>query len=190
LLGEVFISLAVMGWQVASPAAVRTAMARHYERIDTAQAEGRDSCHCASRSPQQQVQALLIERWGLVPKAEKRELPVYSLVVAKCGHKLTKSREQKGRNMSNCARRISGTTVNMKWWRMPWPDCCGVQWWMRRESRGFYDFSKESTPETATDENGRSIFTAIQDQIGLHRESKRAMAPVFLIQKINKPSEN
>jgi len=39
----------------------------------------------------QRMQALLMERFGLVLRSETREMPVYGLVLAKSGSKLTKS---------------------------------------------------------------------------------------------------
>ena len=40
------------------------------------------------------------------------------------------------------------------------------------------------------DANGPSIFTALNEQLGLRLESKKAPATVFVIEKIEKPNEN
>jgi uncharacterized protein (TIGR03435 family) len=39
-------------------------------------------------------------------------------------------------------------------------------------------------------DGGGSIFTAIQEQLGLRLEAKKAPAPVVVIEKIDRPSEN
>lgn len=143
----------------------------------------------------QRVQALLSERFGLVLRAETRKMPVYALVIAKGGHKLTPTLE-KNPNMQTSARHVRGTAATMKdvafalagLLERPVIDETGLT--------GLYDLSMEFAPElqpgatAPADGGGPSIFTAIQDQLGLKLESKRAPAPVFVIEKIEKPSEN
>jgi uncharacterized protein (TIGR03435 family) len=60
---------------------------------------------------------------------------------------------------------------------------------------GFYDFKLEWAADPAaggpaTETAGPTIFTAIQEQLGLRLESKRAPVPVFVVDKIQRPSEN
>jgi uncharacterized protein (TIGR03435 family) len=63
---------------------------------------------------------------------------------------------------------------------------------------GAYDFKLEWSPDLANPDKtpdanapgGPSIFTALQEQLGLRLESKRGPAPVYVIVKIEKPSEN
>jgi uncharacterized protein (TIGR03435 family) len=64
-----------------------------------------------------------------------------------------------------------------------------------------YDFTLEWTPDSPAqpkqpgepvevNELGPSIFTALTEQLGLKLESKKGPVPVFVIEKIIKPTEN
>jgi uncharacterized protein (TIGR03435 family) len=60
---------------------------------------------------------------------------------------------------------------------------------------GTFDFHLEWTPDQVTgpqsdDATGPSIFTAIQEQLGLKLESARGPVEVFDIDHVERPSEN
>ena len=70
---------------------------------------------------------------------------------------------------------------------------------------GNYNFTLEWTPDPAqgggppgepkdnplpADSSGPSIFTAIQEQLGLRLESQKGPAEVIVIDRVEKPSEN
>jgi bla regulator protein BlaR1 len=143
----------------------------------------------------QRVQALLIERFGLVLREETREMPVYALVIGKSGHKLTATEPGKPPNMQSGNRQVSGSSVAMRdlafslagVLRQPVLDETGL--------KGLFDFKMEWTPdqeaaEAAGSPAGPSIFTAIQEQLGLKLETKKAPQTVYVIEKMNRPSEN
>ena len=137
------------------------------------QAAPGDKLDSFSGRVRQRVQALLIERFGLVLRAEIREMPVYSLVVAKGGHKLPKTSDDKAPNMSTNPMHLKGTAANMQMvsfalaglLHRPVVDETGLT--------GLYDLSMEFTMEPEPGDpvepkgGGPSIFAAIQDQLGL-----------------------
>ena len=123
-------------------------------------------------------------------------MPVYRLVIGKGGHKLTKSLDEKAPNMSTGRSEMKGSAANMKMLAdvlsmvlsRPVVDDTGLT--------GIYDLKMEWAPDPQPEEppaaeSARpSIFTAIQEQLGLRLEASKAPAPVFVIEKIDRPSEN
>jgi len=59
---------------------------------------------------------------------------------------------------------------------------------------GAYDIRIEATPEFRINNNPDpsdiSIFSAVQDQLGLRLEPQKAMIEVLIVDHIEKPSEN
>ena len=78
----------------------------------------------------------------------------------------------------------------------------------KTELKGEYDYTLEWTPEPGeggpesiglppqassavpVDSKGPSIFTALQEQLGLRLESQRGPVEVIVIERVEKPSEN
>jgi len=149
----------------------------------------------------QMFQKLLADRFQLKVRRETRELPVYALVVGKGGTLMKESGPDArysfmipgpGRwkvsklDMGHLARDLTrevGRTV---------VDLTGLT--------GSYDFTLEWTPEQASppaadaaalpDSGGPSIFTAIQQQLGLKLESRKHPIDVLIIDQVEKPSAN
>jgi uncharacterized protein (TIGR03435 family) len=124
-------------------------------------------------------------------------MPVYGLSAMKSGLKMKVSdgarqgpniRVQRGRMMVVGASMKMITNALSQMVGRPVVDESGLQ--------GNYDMELEWTPDgrpgepAAAETSGPSIFTAIQEQLGLKLESKKGPAPVFVIEKIEKPSEN
>ncbi|HEX3878250.1 MAG TPA: M56 family metallopeptidase [Bryobacteraceae bacterium] len=148
----------------------------------------------------QRTQAVLRDRFGLILRAETHELPIYALTVAKGGPKLTPQEDPKrGPSLQGSKTRITGVgaTIAILAGHLsvvlgrPVKDETGLD--------GRYDFKLEWTPDSPeepspeapiTAEAGPSIFTAITEQLGLRLESKKGPVPVYVIEKIDKPSEN
>jgi uncharacterized protein (TIGR03435 family) len=144
----------------------------------------------------QRFQAVLRDRFGLVLREETREMPIYVLTVAKNGPKLTApAHPERTQTMNiNNGRQILGTTAPMK------SLAEGLFMVLGRLVRdetgldGAYDFRLDWTPDpgpaSAADSGGPSIFTALTEQLGLRLESRKGPVPVFMIEKIERPSEN
>jgi bla regulator protein blaR1 len=148
------------------------------------------------------LQALLAERFKLVLHKETRELPVYALVLAKGGSKLTPNPSPDGSPQSMRmnrgafeAKRASPDGIAQGLSdivRRPVHDETGLQ--------GFYDFKMEWTPDAAPaapgaaekppELSGPTIFTALQEQLGLKLESRKGPVEVVVIDSAAHPSEN
>jgi len=168
------------------------------------------------------MQSLLEERFGLKIHYETREQPVYSLVVAKGGHKLKEAGDERGkfRGMSG---RINPDTGQMESTghavTMPSFAHCLTDDLVDRKVfdktglKGRYDFElhfarnpqsdprgrsgmMQPAPFGATDPmpsaelSGPSIFTALQEQLGLKLEADKAPIEFLVIDSAEKPSEN
>lgn len=155
------------------------------------------------------VQKLLADRFQLVFHKDKKELSVYVLSVAKGGPKnLTKS-DSTGDGFSVPIRNVpGGFTMPIRNATMedftgfalqgavvdrPVLDQTGI--------KGRYDFTLTWAtlgtefggavqPPAAADNPPPSLFTAIQEQLGLKLDAVRAPADVMVIDKAEKPSPN
>jgi bla regulator protein blaR1 len=148
----------------------------------------------------QRVQALLMDRFGLVIRAEKRPMPVYKLVVAKGGHKMKEAAAPDRRSMQSNSKNVRGMGVDMKTLAdslaglltRPVLDETSLSGVFDLEMQ-FADLRLQATPDATpagVGDQAPAIFTAIVEQLGLRLESARAPAPVFVVEKIQRPSEN
>jgi uncharacterized protein (TIGR03435 family) len=55
---------------------------------------------------------------------------------------------------------------------------------------GHFDFNFEYAPDNQSDSAAPSIFTALQEQIGLQLEPARRPVEILTIERIEKPGEN
>jgi uncharacterized protein (TIGR03435 family) len=143
------------------------------------------------------MQTLLADRFQLRIHREAREVQAYALVVGKNGHKLKESSaDAPGDNvvrtgragmhmeatrgtMENLARQLAGTADR------PVVNRTGLT--------GYYAFTFDWIPANRTpepDSDVPSMFTAIQEQLGLKLEPTRAPYQMLIIDHAEKPSEN
>jgi len=143
------------------------------------------------------VQSFLADRCKLMLHSETRQLPIYKLAAGRNGPKLHKvdadaplgakvfdtSRGQlitRGTSMSQLAAMlaITGELENLV------VEGTGLD--------GYYEFSLEWTPSilAADAAPGPSLFTALQEQLGLKLEAGKGPVSVLVIDHVEKPSEN
>jgi uncharacterized protein (TIGR03435 family) len=60
----------------------------------------------------------------------------------------------------------------------------------RTDLTGNYDFEVEWVQDLNKVDDGPSVFTAMQEQLGLRLEATRAPVEVYVIEKAEHPSEN
>ncbi len=153
------------------------------------------------------VQKLLADRFKLTFHKDKKELSVYALTVTKSGPKMTASTDDPNglptlgfrglgqlavhnANMSDFAQLMQGAVLDR-----PVVDQTGI--------KGRWDFTLNWTPDEfqfagmgakppapPADAPNPDLFTAIQQQIGLKLDSTKAQTEVFVVDKVEKPSEN
>ena len=164
------------------------------------------------------LRALLEDRFQLRIRRETREVPVYLLTVAKGGPKLKPSREGSCPTPNpaggSCpgsiwvARKESNIVIDQQetiagFIRMlsqrvgrPVIDKTGI--------KGTFDFHLEYAPDEFSggataearvqgglpDVSGESIFTAVQEQLGLRIESAKGPGEFLVIDHVERPSEN
>ena len=142
------------------------------------------------------LRIMLSDRYRLKFHRETKEMPVYGLTIAKGGVKLEAaaegdnsesrmngSRTEEGKSsltgknlpLENLARFLSNQTAR------PVIDQTGLA--------GKYNFKMIYAPDM-NDLTGPSIFTALQEQLGLKLESQKGPADVLVIDSVQKPSEN
>jgi bla regulator protein blaR1 len=150
---------------------------------------------------QQRMQAVLRDRFGLVLRAETHELPIYALVPAKGGLKLTPSVDAKnGPSLTADPGRVEGTGVALRLLASQLSVMVGRPVTDETGSGDQqYDFKLEYTPEisvpaapevTPPPSDAPSIFTALTEQLGLRLEPRKGPVQVYVIEKIEKPGEN
>jgi uncharacterized protein (TIGR03435 family) len=150
------------------------------------------------------MQAVLAQRFALRCHFETKEFPVYNLVLAKGGSKLkptptdaaTKgSLDHNGRNRENRAE-AKGVTMDPVVAMLT--QSLGRTVIDKTGLTGLYDFTLTYTSDAdagsptsdADPPSGPTIFTALEEQLGLKLESTKGPAPVLVIDHIEKPTEN
>lgn len=141
------------------------------------------------------LQTLLTERFQLKIRQETKEFPVYDLVVAKGGPKI---RALKPGDQSNC-RRDNSEICGLR--TMPQladflTNAAGRPVFDKSEIQGDYDLLLnfdvyEARNQTAPpDYNKPPLAIALQEQLGLKLEPRKASLPVLVIEGIHRPTEN
>jgi uncharacterized protein (TIGR03435 family) len=159
---------------------------------------------------QAMFQQLLADRFKLAVHWETRELPVYALIVARKGPNLQPAKEPaEGPNISSNETR-SGYQLTAKGVTMPELAEALTQALSRElghgvidktEIKGKYELTLKWTPDTgaaaiatagvaSSADSGPSIFTAVQEQLGLKLEPAKAPVKVLVIDHAEMPSEN
>jgi uncharacterized protein (TIGR03435 family) len=151
----------------------------------------------------QRMQAVLRDRFGLVLRSETREMPMYALVVAKGGPKLSApSDPDRGPNFTMNRGQITAVGAYLKMLSTSLASLLGRYVADETGLNGQYDFKLAWTPDGGTgkmavpeepvspDEGSTTIFAALTDQLGLKLEGKKGPVPVLVVEKVERPSEN
>jgi uncharacterized protein (TIGR03435 family) len=167
------------------------------------QAKSGDGSTHSSEETLHMLRSMLEERFGLRIHRETQQRPAYVLTVAKGGPKFKSPEESGSTNYRITRNSISlerGDIARMAQFLStalgrPVIDQTGLS--------GIYDLSLQwddapvpeggvpglDTPAVPGNDRG-SIFTAIQDDLGLRLESRRAPVEVIVVDRVERPSEN
>jgi len=155
------------------------------------------------------IQSLLADRFQLKLHHETKEMPVYALVIAKNGSKLNQhlAGDKEG-GLRRGRGQLAGKQIDMPFLALTLSRQLGRTVLDQTGLKGSYDVELNWTPDAgpggllttiepgrtaeppASESNGTSIFTAIQEQLGLKLESKRGPVEVVVIDRVEKPSQN
>ena len=156
------------------------------------------------------LQALLKERFHLTIHRETRELPVYFLAVGKNGPKLRPSQSTEspmamagaGTNNGKLMKKITGRNARMENLARAIPMMLGSENRPVLDKTGltgsydfvlWSDFARGGTVaqgNSMPEDGGQNVFVALQQQLGLTLESKKAPIEIIVIDRAEKPSEN
>lgn len=149
----------------------------------------------------QRLQAVLADRFQLKCHITTRELPVYKLVVAKTGVKFTETPEP-GRNRHSSDTNDNGhrvdyraTGIKMGDLARSFSSAVGRFVIDKTGLTGSYNVhvvygSERSSPEDNETTTFATIFTAVEEQLGLKLVPAKGPVPVLVIDAVERPSEN
>jgi uncharacterized protein (TIGR03435 family) len=148
------------------------------------------------------VQSLLADRFKLKVHRDRKESSIYALVVAKDGLKIKQAADPAGGARGGANGRLAGkrsmpqfADLLSRILRRQVVDRTGLS--------GVYEFSLEWVPDEAqyqayqdvpagppANPSAPSLFTALQEQMGLQLDSARGPVDVFVIDEVARPSGN
>lgn len=142
---------------------------------------------------QQMLQALLADRFKLRIHHEVTELPVYDLVIAKSGFKLKEVHEVEGPQSDSWTRgHISmrpDSVSQLAFTLSEMLDCEVVD---KTGLTGKYNIDLKWTPDDqqGTPDAGPTVFTALEEQLGLKLAASKSPVDTIVIDHVEKPTEN
>jgi uncharacterized protein (TIGR03435 family) len=137
------------------------------------------------------VQALLADRFHLKLHQETRTLPAYDLVLAKGGSKLQPS-QSNGKSIGTGRTYFNGQGLTITLIAEELSKITGRVVVDKTGLSDRYDFKLQWSADDApvTDNSAPSLFTAIQEQLGLKLEPAKEAAPVLVIDHVDPPTPN
>jgi uncharacterized protein (TIGR03435 family) len=164
------------------------------ERYDvTAKAEG-NRPHIPQEEIQVMVRGLLRDRFQLASHWKTEAQPGFALLVGRNGHKLTLTAGgARGYRMTNGPARahvaFTGSPIAALVRQLT--QLTGRPVFDRTGLTGEYDMSLEWAPDNApADSPLPSLYTAVQDQLGLRLEGQKGDVQILVIDSVQRPSEN
>ncbi len=146
------------------------------------------------------LQNLLNTRFHLALRQEMKELPVYDLVVAKGGPKLPARKTESDLPADHAAESLPRVqdggfifqNVSMAGFAAKLSLLRGIELPVIDQTHidGVYDITLKSAASAILHPEGVSLFTLIQEQLGLRLVSAKAPMKTLVIERVTRPSEN
>jgi uncharacterized protein (TIGR03435 family) len=163
------------------------------------------------------MQSLLADRFKLKVSMQTKDLPVYALVVAKGGPHLTEAKVVPEETMRHMPTLAGGSRGELKAGSV---SMAMFTWWLSGRTdtgnrvvidatglKGSYDFTLNWTPDSmhtadangggqgqantpSTESSEPGFITALEEQLGLKLESRKAPVEVLAIDHVERPSAN
>jgi len=163
-------------------------------KLDPDNAEALARMPDEEREVQRQImlRSLLADRFKLKASHSMKELPVYSLVIAKGGPKLKGASSQNaGYNVSmNALCTLKSDSIDISELAAALSNFAGRLILDRTRLAGKYRVSLNWAFNEQVSDAGPSLVTALQDQLGLKLEPAKAPVDVIVIDHLERPSEN
>ena len=163
-------------------------------KVDTATAEAWKNLSTKERLKQEQpmLQAMLADRCKLKVHIETKELPAYDLVIAKGGLKIKEApSDEKGTERSSDGNLVArAMLIENLIYSIPADGRLIFDKTGLGEKK--FDFDLKWTPENRLNngDSGPSLFTALEEQLGLKLVPSKAPGKILVIDHIEKPSPN
>ena len=147
----------------------------------------------------ERLRNLLTDRFHLVVKQETREHPGYVLTVGKGGSKLRASGPETKANtrvsVGGGRGRVSAEGISLNLVATVLAQILGRNVVNQTGIQRVVDLTLEWTPDAvlsdpSLDSNTGSLFTAVQEQLGLKLESKKVPTEIIIVERVEKPTEN
>jgi uncharacterized protein (TIGR03435 family) len=139
-------------------------------------------------------QALLADRFHLVTHLETRELPIYALVITKDGVRTLSQANGTMVDVGTGHMRIEGSDNTMAVLADQLSQIVGRVVVDKTGIQGRYLLTLKWTPDDAPPSDKPdappSIFTALQEQLGLKLEPQKGPVPVLVVDHADTPSDN
>jgi len=144
---------------------------------------------------QEMLRGLLVDRFSMKTHWIRREMPIYGLVAAKGGARLTASTSTSAQPVINGgggagARTLMFSKVGMKLLAFYLGNQVERVVVDETGLRGEYDFRLRWAPEETVDSTAPSLFRALQDQLGLRLEARRGPVQVLVVDRVSPASAN
>jgi uncharacterized protein (TIGR03435 family) len=142
------------------------------------------------------LRTMLADRFQLRVHRETKEMPVFALVVTKNGPKIVKSADDFTPRSGLSVRRnaggkteLTGTQVPLAFLARQLSNQVGRPVVDKTGLKGTFDFKTAFAPDLG-DSDGPSIFTALEEDLGLRLDPQRGPVEIVVIDAVAHPSAN